>query len=536
MTTTPQSVEAAIATFDFPQTYFYNGTGFDPKDTLRRFAAALAATSHIAPDAAAIQADFDALRQPIIDTLTAHRMVRMFEVEDEGLGNSYPLIDRLSLDGAGDIESGAVEIEAITDAVLDTIAKEFMGIPQMIHARNCLCSKCLQEFAASEVTASPAIAPEASELPPTDALAEVHAFLLGEGPLDGFHFGDSDTERPKKRYWWRDNLRAAIAMHQAATARDEQPKLVLALPDYDKRQIIIASDEVIDGERIVCVGIKDLAAAEPVPTSEAARKNLELAIARLEQIAECVHMDEIENMAKEALVCAQTLATKPATGSPARIRHLEHERDLARSAAKHEAENADMWRKRALSLEPMPASEAASERAMFEAETPGLNHQRVSDDDSDSSYRSRVVEDLWQGWEMRARLAAPAAPTDAKPDQNEFERQAAYQGARNFTLALGMKCANGWFPATYACPETELAWRVWANKRAAAPTDAGVRDKALGEAASIAITLTKVPGDLMGQPNDAMLRVATAGRRIADAILALKSSPQAPKTEGSGGS
>jgi hypothetical protein len=36
-----------------------------------------------------------------------------------------------------------------------------------------------------------------------------------------------------------------------------QPKLVLALPIYEKRRIVIASDEVIDGERLVCVAIKD---------------------------------------------------------------------------------------------------------------------------------------------------------------------------------------------------------------------------------------------------------------------------------------
>lgn len=35
------------------------------------------------------------------------------------------------------------------------------------------------------------------------------------------------------------------------------PKLCIALPDYEKRRIVIASDEVIDGERLVCVAIKD---------------------------------------------------------------------------------------------------------------------------------------------------------------------------------------------------------------------------------------------------------------------------------------
>ena len=32
-----------------------------------------------------------------------------------------------------------------------------------------------------------------------------------------------------------------------------QPKLVLALPIYEKRKIVIVSDEMIDGERVVCI-------------------------------------------------------------------------------------------------------------------------------------------------------------------------------------------------------------------------------------------------------------------------------------------
>jgi hypothetical protein len=39
-------------------------------------------------------------------------------------------------------------------------------------------------------------------------------------------------------------------------AAPPEPKLVLALPDYETRRIVIASDEVIDGERLVCVAIK----------------------------------------------------------------------------------------------------------------------------------------------------------------------------------------------------------------------------------------------------------------------------------------
>lgn len=42
-----------------------------------------------------------------------------------------------------------------------------------------------------------------------------------------------------------------------------RPKLVLALPDYEDRTILIGSDEVINGERLVCVAIKDALPAKP---------------------------------------------------------------------------------------------------------------------------------------------------------------------------------------------------------------------------------------------------------------------------------
>lgn len=45
-------------------------------------------------------------------------------------------------------------------------------------------------------------------------------------------------------------------------AEKSQPKLVLAIPDYEKRKIIIASDEVVDDERIVCVAIQGSDSAE----------------------------------------------------------------------------------------------------------------------------------------------------------------------------------------------------------------------------------------------------------------------------------
>jgi hypothetical protein len=56
-----------------------------------------------------------------------------------------------------------------------------------------------------------------------------------------------------------------------AAALVQEPKLVLALPIYEKRSIVIAPDETIDGERVVCVAIKDAAPAPSVSDAIAAR-------------------------------------------------------------------------------------------------------------------------------------------------------------------------------------------------------------------------------------------------------------------------
>lgn len=48
---------------------------------------------------------------------------------------------------------------------------------------------------------------------------------------------------------------------------EQQPKLTLALPIFEKRRIVIVSDEMIDDERLVCVAIddKDVKPAQPTP-------------------------------------------------------------------------------------------------------------------------------------------------------------------------------------------------------------------------------------------------------------------------------
>jgi hypothetical protein len=52
---------------------------------------------------------------------------------------------------------------------------------------------------------------EQKHISPESALDTVHAFLLGQGALDGFYFGDSDSARPRERFWWRRYLEEAIA-------------------------------------------------------------------------------------------------------------------------------------------------------------------------------------------------------------------------------------------------------------------------------------------------------------------------------------
>lgn len=46
-------------------------------------------------------------------------------------------------------------------------------------------------------------------------------------------------------------------LHQAMAHLTIQPTLVLAMPDWDKRRVTIVSDELIDGERLVCIAVED---------------------------------------------------------------------------------------------------------------------------------------------------------------------------------------------------------------------------------------------------------------------------------------
>lgn len=69
-------------------------------------------------------AEDERLHSLIVEVLSKHRMVRMFEVEEGALGNSYSLIDRLSLDDGADVESGQVEVDALAWAIADKLAAD----------------------------------------------------------------------------------------------------------------------------------------------------------------------------------------------------------------------------------------------------------------------------------------------------------------------------------------------------------------------------------------------------------------------------
>jgi len=58
---------------------------------------------------------------------------------------------------------------------------------------------------------------EARDAAMSPELQAMHAFLLGEAPLGGVWFGDRHPE--SKEWWWRNNLRAAIAHTKAQSEK-----------------------------------------------------------------------------------------------------------------------------------------------------------------------------------------------------------------------------------------------------------------------------------------------------------------------------
>lgn len=89
---------------------------------------------------------------------------------------------------------------------------------------------------------------------------------------------------------------ARTALAATAAQEDSQPKLTLALPDYEKRKIVIASDELIDGERLVCVAIQPAqevqepilnGAGKPTMTSDAIRSIAERHFSEDANIVQC---------------------------------------------------------------------------------------------------------------------------------------------------------------------------------------------------------------------------------------------------------
>lgn len=93
-----------------------------------------------------------------------------------------------------------------------------------------------------------------NELPPLPA----PDFNTGAGPVN-----------VELGLWNAASVRAYGRECVAAVAPAGAAKLVLALPDYETRRIVIASDEIIDGERVVCVAIKAAQAAPVQPEPQA---------------------------------------------------------------------------------------------------------------------------------------------------------------------------------------------------------------------------------------------------------------------------
>lgn len=80
---------------------------------------------------------------------------------------------------------------------------------------------------------------------PAGEMPEVIKFLLGEGTLDGFTFGQfpDNGEKYKRRYWWRKALREAWA------ARADKPDAAAA------REALQRVEEFLDACEIACPSI-----------------------------------------------------------------------------------------------------------------------------------------------------------------------------------------------------------------------------------------------------------------------------------------
>ncbi|NSX18132.1 hypothetical protein HTY52_28930 [Cupriavidus taiwanensis] len=71
-------------------------------------------------------------------------------------------------------------------------------------------------------------------------------------------------------------------------------------------------------------------------------------------------------------------------------------------------------------------------------------------------------------WQRIPLYVAPSQSNlDAEAENGAFEEWAMRHGGLVMQRALDLRCRDGRFPATYREPETETAWRAWANKTSA---------------------------------------------------------------------
>ncbi len=174
-------------------------------------------------------AEYDEIRlDEGVYTLTDHdkSVINNFLIECEAISISatQPPAPQASAQPAGEL-SDLKKLQIMAGCAIDDMERlhaEFgfpddqpFDVDDMIEA--------IQELqAAANIAATmPSAAPAAQE---SGELATVHAFLLGAGPLDGYHFGQEHPDYIGPN-WWRPHLRAAIAKESGELAKlREAPK------------------------------------------------------------------------------------------------------------------------------------------------------------------------------------------------------------------------------------------------------------------------------------------------------------------------
>jgi len=95
-------------------------------------------------------------------------------------------------------------------------------------------------------------------------LEEVVAFLCGEGPLCGQHFGEGPPAGERGNFWWRKYLRAALTTPSAKLAEVERERDE-ARSQFD-HHVVWASDQSVAIEAKLSKAVEALNAAQALAT------------------------------------------------------------------------------------------------------------------------------------------------------------------------------------------------------------------------------------------------------------------------------